>query len=313
MANVALTGVAGYVAPRHLRAIQETGHRLVAAMDPHDSVGVLDGFFPEAAFFTGFERFDRHLEKLRLGPEAGRVGLLAVCSPNHLHDAHVRLALRIGADALCEKPLVLHPHNLDVLADLEAERGRRVYTVLQLRVHPALVALRDRLLREPNRRHRAELTYVTSRGTWYRYSWKGDADRSGGVATNIGIHFFDLLIWLFGPVQRSEVHLSEPGRMAGMLELERADVPWFLSIDPRDLPVEATGPTFRSITVDDEAVEFSGGFDTLHTRVYERVFAGQGFGIEDARPSIELAHRLRTAPVVRPTTEAHPAVLRLGR
>ena len=266
MKNFALTGVAGYIAPRHLQAIRDTGNRLVAAVDPHDSVGVLDAYFPDAAFFTEFERFDRHLEKLRRGPEAGRVDYVAVCSPNHLHDAHVRLALRVGADAVCEKPLVLNPHNLDALAALEGEYGRRIYTVLQLRVHPRLVALRERLLRgdalaspearPPEKRHQVELTYVTSRGLWYRYAWKGDAEKSGGVATNIGIHFFDLLIWLFGPVRHSEVHVSEPARMGGFLELERADVPWFLSIDARDLPEAVRGEqaTYRSITVDGEEV-----------------------------------------------------------
>lgn len=311
MNNFALTGVAGYIAPRHLQAIRDTGGWLVAAVDPHDSVGILDQYFPETAFFTEFERFDRHLEKLRRGPEAERVHYVSVCSPNHLHDAHVRLALRVGAVAICEKPLVLNPHNLDALQDLEAEYGRRIYTVLQLRLHPALVALRERLLSEAKRRHKVALTYVTSRGKWYRYAWKGDPQKSGGVATNIGIHFFDLLIWLFGPVRRSEVHVSEPERMGGFLELERADVSWFLSIDARDLPphVQGVQPTYRSITVDGEEVEFSGGFRDLHTVVYEETLAGRGFGIEDARPSIELVHQLRTARPVRPTGEVHPLLL----
>ncbi len=315
MINVALTGLAGYIAPRHLRAIQETGHRLVAAMDPHDSVGVIDSYFPDAAFFTEFERFDRHLELLRRGPEAERVHLVSVCSPNHLHDAHVRLALRVGADALCEKPLVLNPWNLDQLEELEAEHGQRVWTVLQLRVHPALVALKEALDAQPDVRHRVRLTYVTSRGTWYRYSWKGDPDRSGGVATNIGVHFFDLLMWLFGGVQRSEVHVSEPDRIGGALALERADVEWFLSLDPADLPahVRDVQPTYRSITVDGEEVEFSGGFRDLHTRVYEETLAGRGFGIADARPSIELVHGIRTARPVAPTMEPHPFVTSASR
>ncbi len=309
MSNFALTGLAGYVAPRHLRAIAETGHRLVAAVDPHDSVGVLDQYFPDAAFFTEFERFDRHLEKLRRGPEGERVEWVSVCSPNHLHDAHVRLALRVGAHALCEKPLVLNPWNLDVLRDLEREYERRVHTVLQLRVHPALLALRDRL-RASERRHAVRLTYVATRGRWYHYSWKGDPQRSGGIATNIGIHLFDLLLWLFGGVRRSEVHVAAPDRMGGVLELERADVQWFLSIRADDLPERrADGQTtHRSITVDGEEVEFSGGFRDLHTRVYEETLAGRGFGIEDARPSIELVHALRTAPVVAVPAEAHPLV-----
>ena len=309
MSNFALTGLAGYVAPRHLRAIAETGHRLVAAMDPHDSVGVLDQYFPDAAFFTEFERFDRHLEKLRRGSEGERVEWVSVCSPNHLHDAHVRLALRVGAHALCEKPLVLNPWNLDVLQDLEREYGRRVHTVLQLRVHPALLALRDRL-RASERRHAVRLTYVATRGRWYHYSWKGDPQRSGGIATNIGIHLFDLLLWLFGGVRRYEVHAAAPDRMGGVLELERADVRWFLSIRADDLPgsIADGQTTHRSITVDGEEVEFSGGFRDLHTRVYEETLAGRGFGIEEARPSIELVHALRTAPVVAAPAEAHPLV-----
>lgn len=308
MSNFALTGLAGYVAPRHLRAIAETGHRLVAAVDPHDSVGVLDQYFPEAAFFTEIERFDRHLEKLRRGSEGEPVDWVSVCSPNHLHDAHVRLALRVGAHALCEKPLVLNPWNLDVLQDLEREYERRVHTVLQLRVHPALLALRARLLTS-ERRHSVRLTYVAARGRWYHYSWKGDPQKSGGIATNIGIHFFDLLLWLFGGVRRSEVHAAGIDRMGGVLELERADVQWFLSIDAADLPpVDDRQTTYRSITVDGEEVEFSGGFRDLHTRVYEETLAGRGFGIEDARPSIELVHALRTAPIVATAAEAHPLV-----
>ncbi len=309
--NFALTGAAGYIAPRHLKAIRDTGHRLVAAIDPHDSVGVLDEYFSDVAFFTEFERFDRHLEKLRRGAAAERVDMLSVCAPNHLHDAHIRLALRIGADVICEKPLVLNPWNLDALAQLEGETGGRVYTVLQLRVHPELVALRQRLAHDLRRR-RVVLTYVTARGPWYRYSWKGDSERSGGIATNIGIHLFDLLMWLFGGVDRCELHLAEPTRMAGALRLARADVVWFLSVDQRDLP-HSTAPgrltTLRSITVDDDEVEFSGGFSDLHTLVYERTLAGSGFSIDEARPSVELVHRIRHAPAAAPTGDRHP---RLG-
>jgi len=231
MTNFALTGAAGYVAPRHLKAIQETGSRLVAAVDPHDSVGILDQFFPDSAFFTEIERFDRHLEKLRRGPLENRVHYVSVCSPNYLHDAHIRLALRVGAHVICEKPLVINPWNLDVLAELEQEYERRIFNVLQLRVHPKLIALRERLTKNAGGRHRVRLHYVTSRGTWYRYSWKGDESRSGGIATNIGIHFFDMLIWFFGGVQSSTVRIKEAHRMGGELELERADVEWFLSID----------------------------------------------------------------------------------
>ncbi|MEM1042733.1 MAG: Gfo/Idh/MocA family oxidoreductase [Bacteroidota bacterium] len=308
MKNFALTGVAGYIAPRHLKAIAETGNRLVAAVDPHDSVGILDQHFPQTAFFTEFERFDRHLEKLRRGPESERVDYVTICSPNHLHDAHIRLALRVGADAICEKPLVMNPWNLDVLAELEREYDCcSVHTILQLRVHPALLALREKL-QGSDKRHAVRLSYVTSRGQWYRYSWKGNADKSGGVATNIGIHFFDLLIWLFGGVEESEVHVLEAERAGGFLELQRADVQWFLSIDGNDLPASVKGqqPTYRSITVDGEEVEFSGGFRDLHTVVYEQTLDGQGFGIEDARPSIELVHAIRTAKVETAPTLPHP-------
>lgn len=280
----------------------------MAAVDPHDAVGVVDGYFPEAAFFTEVERFDRHLEKLRRGPEADRVDVVSVCSPNHLHDAHVRLALRVGADAICEKPLVLNPWNLDPLEELEAESGRRVWTVLQLRVHPDLLALKARLDAEPARRRTVRLTYVTGRGTWYRYSWKGDPAKSGGVATAIGVHLFDLLLWLFGSVEGVAVHVREADRAAGTLALVGADVEWLLSIDPADLPEVARGAqtTFREITVDGEAVEFSGGFTDLHTRVYEEALAGRGVGIAGARPAIELVHAIRTAPVRGPRLGGTP-------
>jgi UDP-N-acetyl-2-amino-2-deoxyglucuronate dehydrogenase len=314
MKNFALTGLAGYIAPRHLKAILETGNRLVAAADPHDSVGVLDRFFPEASYFREIERFDRHLEKLRRGPEADRIHYLSICSPNFLHDAHIRLALRAGAHAVCEKPLVINPWNLDALAELEQESGGRVYTVLQLRVHPALLALKEQLNAERGARpHDVLLTYITPRGSWYRYSWKGNPEQSGGIATNIGVHLFDLLLWLFGPVLDMAVHCSEPGRMAGFLELAHARVRWFLSIEGADL-ARANGAvptrTYRSILVDGVEVEFTGGFDDLHTRIYERTLAGEGFGIEAARPSIELVHRIRTAASNRPDGDtAHPALL----
>jgi len=297
MKNFAQTGVAGFVAPRHLKAIHDTGNRLVAAMDPHDSVGLLDKYSLDVRFFTEFERFDRHLEKLRRGPSEGRVDYVSICAPNHLHDAHVRLALRVGADAICEKPLVINPWNLDALHELERETGNRVYTVLQLRLHPSLIALRKELAAAP-RRMRVTLRYVTARGRWYHTSWKGMADRSGGIATNIGIHFFDLLLWLFGSASDVVVRSSSPVQMSGELVLERADVDWFLSIDAADLPAdvrEKGRTTYRSIRVDDHEVEFSEGFGDLHTRVYEEVLAGRGFGIEDARPSIDLVHRIRKA------------------
>jgi UDP-N-acetyl-2-amino-2-deoxyglucuronate dehydrogenase len=304
----AMTGVAGYVAPRHLEAIRATGHRLVAATDPHDSVGVIDRFFPEAAYFTEFERFDRHLERLRRLSDHDRVRMISICAPNHLHDAHVRLALRIGADAICEKPLVLNPWNLDALSGLEEESGQRVWTVLQLRLHPELLGLRARIAASHSR-HAVKVTYVTPRGPWYRYSWKGDVERSGGIMTNIGIHLFDLMLWLFGGVDRAAVHVNEAQRAAGTLTLERADVSWLLSIDRRDLP--STGGTdppssFREIEIDGQCIDFAAGFTHLHTEVYRATMSGGGFGIEDARPSIELVYRLRRAAPISDRSGAHP-------
>lgn len=307
--NFAVVGVAGFIAPRHLKAIQDTGNRLVAAADPSDSVGILDRYFLDVSYFKEIERFDRHLEKRRRGPETDRIHMVSICSPNYLHDAHIRMALRAGADALCEKPLVINPWNLDALEELERETGHSVFTVLQLRVHPSLVALKERLAKEVGGpRHQVLLRYVTGRGNWYHVSWKGAEERSGGLATNIGIHFFDLLMWLFGSVGRNDVHLREPKRMAGSMELERADVSWFLSVDPADLPFDAqpgTRTTYRSITVDGIAVEFTEGFTDLHTRVYQRTLEGQGFRIADARPSIELVHRIRTQPVVLSVSSGH--------
>ncbi len=293
----ALLGVAGYVAPRHLEAIARTGHELVAAMDPHDAAGVLDSYFPQAAFFTEFERFDRHLDKLRRQGQG--IHYLSVCSPNYLHDAHVRYGLRLGADVICEKPLVLNPWNAESLREMERETGKKVYTILQLRLHPALLELRDKLRRErSDEMHEVELTYITSRGKWYYASWKGDPAKSGGIATNIGIHFFDLLGWLFGAVRNNIVHLHTHDRAAGYLELARARVRWFLSIDYDTIPdsVKATGArTYRSITVDGEEIEFSGGFADLHTRSYEAILEGRGFGIEEAAAAIRIACDIRNA------------------
>jgi UDP-N-acetyl-2-amino-2-deoxyglucuronate dehydrogenase len=298
--NFALTGAAGYIAPRHFQAITDTGNRLVAAVDPHDAVGVLDRFGFDVRFFTEIERFDRHLEKLRRGPESDRVHYVSICSPNYLHDAHIRLALRSGAHAICEKPLVINPWNLDALAELERETGGRINTVLQLRLHPDLLALRERLRSEAHAGQQdVVLTYVTARGPWYDVSWKGSEERSGGIVTNIGIHLFDLLLWLFGPVVECQVHLRDTRRIAGSLELERARVRWFLSTDSADLPFvphPGSKTTFRSIAVDGQEVEFSDAFSHLHTRVYDEVLAGRGFGIEDSRPAVELTHRIRQTP-----------------
>lgn len=296
----ALIGVGGFVAPRHLQAIHATGNRLVAACDPNDSVGILDSYSFDVRYFQEIERFDRFLEKSRR-KSTEKVDWVSICSPNYLHDAHARLAMRVDSDVLCEKPLVINPWNLDALAEIEEETGRRVFTVLQLRTHPVLISLRQSLREEEtSSRRNVVLNYVTSRGPWYGISWKGSEERSGGVMANIGIHFFDLLIWLFGSVRGREVHLREQWRAAGSLELEHADVQWFLSVDSRDLPFEPTpggNATWRSITVDGEEVEFTRGFTDLHTRVYEMTLSGRGFGLEDARPSIELVHQLRTDPV----------------
>ena len=308
--NFALTGAGGYVAPRHMKAIKDTGNKIVAAVDPHDSIGILDQFCFDVRFFTEIERFDRYLEKLRRGPEENRVHYVSICSPNYLHDAHCRLALRIGADAICEKPLVINPWNLDALQELENETRRRINTILQLRIHPKLLKLKDTLVKENGgHQHKVCLTYITARGAWYHVSWKGEIEKSGGVSTNIGIHFFDLLLWLFGEVGCCRVYHSDSKRMAGFLELERARVKWFLSVDSSDLPYEpkpGVRSTYRSITIDGEEIEFTDGFADLHTRVYEEILAGRGFGIDAARPSINLVYRIRTTPLSPLDDMAHP-------
>ncbi len=308
--NFAIIGVGGYIAPRHLKAIKDTGNNLIAALDVNDSVGILDRFFPDVPFFTEFERFDRHVEKMRRQGESKCIDYVTVCSPNYLHDAHIRFALRIGANAICEKPLVLNPWNLDALQELERESGRTVNTILQLRVHPALIALRETLQRDPDtKKHEVYLTYITSRGPWYMNSWKGNQERSGGVATNVGIHFFDLLVWLFGGAKTNQVHYSSPSKTGGYLELERAKVSWFLSLDRNDLPDTATEcglSTFRSITVDGKEVEFSEGFTDLHTVVYQETLKGRGFGLEDARAAINIAHDIRVAKPTGISENSHP-------
>jgi UDP-N-acetyl-2-amino-2-deoxyglucuronate dehydrogenase len=309
--NFAVVGVGGYIAPRHLKAIRDSGNQLVAACDPKDSVGVLDQYGFDVRFFTEIERLDRHLEKLRRGPDDKRIHWVSVCSPNYLHDAHCRLGLRTNADVICEKPLVLSPWNIEALEALEGETGRKVFTVLQLRVHPALVELRQKLLASPNAIHDVDLTYITSRGPWYDISWKGDQGKSGGVLTNIGIHFFDLLLWLFGNVEKAQIFVAEDRRIGGFMQLQRARVRWFLSIEKDDLPFTpepGKKSTFRSITVDGAEVEFSEGFGDLHTRVYQETLAGRGFGLSEARPSIELVHRLRSTKVTSADVDAHPMV-----
>lgn len=297
MKNFALIGVAGYIAPRHLQAIRDTGNKLLAALDKSDTVGVMDSYFPEADFFTEFERFDRHLEKLKRTGK--KIDYVSICSPNYLHDSHIRFALRQGANAICEKPLVLNPWNVDALAEIEKETGGRVFNILQLRHHPAITGLREQVLAGPaDKIYDVNLTYMTSRGNWYHISWKGDASRSGGITTNIGIHFFDMLIWVFGPVQGIEVFDLNDESASGFIQLQRARVKWKLSINYMDIPeaVRVAGKrTYRSLTMDGKEIEFSDGFTELHTRTYEAILAGKGFGLEDARPSIDLAYRIRTS------------------
>lgn len=318
MKNFALVGAGGYIAPRHMKAIRDTGNRLVAACDPADSVGILDSYSYDIAFFTEFERFDRHAEKLRRQGEDKRIHFVSICSPNYLHDAHIRLALRIGADAICEKPLVLNPWNLDALLELEKETGRKVYNILQLRVHPAIIELREKVRNTPpGTCYDIDLTYITSRGRWYFTSWKGDSHKSGGVATNIGVHFFDMLMWIFGGVKHHEVHYGDERKMAGYLELEKAKVRWFLSIDKDNLPedVKLSGKTtFRSLTMNGEEFEFSEGFTDLHTVVYREILAGRGFGMEDARSAINLVYELRNAiPTLATNNHSHPYVEKLTK
>jgi UDP-N-acetyl-2-amino-2-deoxyglucuronate dehydrogenase len=314
--NFALIGAAGFIAPRHMQAIKDTGNRLVAALDKSDSVGILDKYFDDVDFFTEFERFDRHIEKLRRLDQGKEIHYVTICSPNYLHDAHIRFALRVGAEAVCEKPLVLNPWNLDALKELEQESGRRIFTILQLRVHPALISLKEKIEKEyAGKKYDIDLTYITSRGKWYFYSWKGNIQNSGGVATNIGIHFFDMLIWIFGKVEHSDVHYMDEKKVGGYLELEKARVRWFLSLDKADVPAEALkkgNATFRSVTLNGQEVEFSGGFSDLHTVVYQRLLAGKGFGIEDARASINLAYQIRNAhPTGLKKDFSHPMLSRI--
>ena len=297
MKNFALIGAAGYVAPRHLKAIKDTGNDLVAALDPFDSVGILDSYFPDADFFVEFERFDRHIEKLKR--QGRQIDYVTVCSPNYLHDAHIRFGLRHGANVICEKPLVLNPWNVDALAEIEAETGRRVYTILQLRLHPSVIALKEMVTKaKDDKRFDVDLQYITARGSWYDFSWKGDVNKSGGIATNIGVHFFDMLLWVFGKCEENIVEYHHGHGAAGYLKLERADVRWRLSIDEKDLPesAQAAGKrTFRSTLIDGRSFEFSDGFADLHTKCYEKVIAGSGFGLESARAAIEVVYQIRNS------------------
>jgi UDP-N-acetyl-2-amino-2-deoxyglucuronate dehydrogenase len=308
-ASFALAGAAGFIAPRHLKAIKETGNTLVAALDPHDNVGVMDSYFPECDFFTEPERFDRHLDKLHR--EGQGVDYVSICSPNYLHDAHIRMALRNGAHAICEKPIVLNPWNVDALSTIESETGRRVFTILQLRHHPAIIALRERHSGPGAGARKADIdvTYITSRGKWYHRSWKGNLEKSGGIATNIGVHFFDMLGWIFGSMRSSVVHRRQDDCAAGVLELERARVRWFLSVNAEHLPEaqRAKGQrTFRSIAVDGAELEFSEGFTDLHTVSYREILAGRGYGLRDARDSIEIVQQIRGCQLSPLADDFHP-------
>lgn len=295
MKNFALIGAAGYIAPRHLQAIRDTGNNLVAALDKFDSVGIMDSYFPHADFFTEFERFDRHLDKLKRTGQ--KIDYVSICSPNYLHDSHIRFALRHQADAICEKPLVLNPWNVDALLDIEKETGKKVNTILQLRLHPNIIQLKKEIEAAPSDKiFDVTLTYITSRGKWYHHSWKGDEMKSGGIATNIGIHFFDMLLWVFGEKKGLKITSYEADKASGILELKRARVKWMLSIDENDVPAEAKAKgkrTFRSLQMNGNEIEFSDGFTELHTKSYAEILAGRGFGLAEARPSIELAHEIR--------------------
>ncbi len=306
--NFGIIGVAGYIAVRHLHAIKETGNNLLASLDKFDSVGRIDSYFPESDFFVEFERFDRHFDKLKR--TGTKIDYVSICSPNYLHDSHIRFALRHQAEAICEKPIVLNPWNIDALQEIENETGRKIYTVLQLRLHPKILELREKIRNGPKDKiYDIDMTYVTSRGNWYSISWKGDIQKSGGVATNIGIHFFDMLSWIFGDTRKNIVHISKPDKAAGYLELENARVRWFLSLDYNDIPDSAkkTGKrTFRSITVNGEEIEFSEGFGDLHTLTYREILAGRGFGLKEARQSVETAYTIRNAKPVGLQGDYHP-------
>jgi UDP-N-acetyl-2-amino-2-deoxyglucuronate dehydrogenase len=299
MKNFALIGAAGYIAPRHLKAIKDTNNTLIAALDKFDSVGVMDSYFPNADFFTEFERFDRHVEKLRRNQIP--LDYVSICTPNYLHDSHIRMALRRGADAICEKPLVLNPWNIDALKEIERESGQKINTILQLRLHPSIIALKKKVDAENKKeKYDVDLRYITSRGNWYDISWKGDESKSGGIATNIGVHFFDMLYWIFGDVQENIVHTREKDKASGYLEFKNARVRWFLSINENDLPKEIKEKgqrTFRSITIDNQELEFSSGFTDLHTSSYQEILKGNGFGLKDSEESIKIVHQIRNMAI----------------
>lgn len=310
--NFALIGASGYIAPRHMKAIMETGNELVAALDPYDGIGIMDSHFPQASFFTEFERFDRFVDKYHRENEK-KIDYIGICSPNYLHDSHIRFALRSGCEAICEKPLVLNPHNLDQLKAIESETEKKVNTILQLRLHPAIIALKKKVSKElkenPSKMYDIDLTYLTSRGKWYFISWKGNEDKSGGIASNIGVHFFDMLSWIFGEVQENIVHVKKPDTNAGLLRLKNATVRWFLSVNYDNLPKEIREQgqtTFRSIAVNGDEIEFSGGFKDLHTTSYEEILKGNGFGLDDAYGSIDIVSQIRNINPIGLKGEYHP-------
>lgn len=307
MKTFGIIGVAGYIAVRHLKAVKETGNDVVAALDNFDSVGIMDSYFPNADFFTEFERFDRHVDKLKR--HGSPLDYVSICSPNYLHDSHIRFAIRQGANAICEKPLVLNPWNVVGLMELEEETGQKIYNILQLRYHPTILELKRKIEQQPDKIHDIDLTYITSRGKWYHFSWKGDPLKSGGIATNIGIHFFDMLTWIFGDVEQNITHKLTDTDAAGMLLLKNARVRWFLSVDYENVPekIKEKGQrTYRSITVDGEEIEFSGGFTDLHTKSYEEILAGNGYGPADAKTSIQIVHDIRNARISSLTDDYHP-------
>ena len=311
MKNFALIGAAGFIAPRHIQAIKDTGNNLVAALDKHDSVGILDSYFPDTHFFTEFERFDRYVDLLNR--KGTKIDYVSVASPNYLHDSHIRFGLRIGADTICEKPLVVNPWNIDGLKIIEEKTGNKVFNILQLRLHPDIIALKESVKKileiDPNKIFNVDLTYLTSRGPWYFASWKGEENKSGGIVANIGIHFYDMLIWIFGSLKSNTVNLLQPDSASGYLEFQSARVRWFLSINDKYIPEDIKGlgqRTYRSITMDGREIEFSNNFKNLHTASYQRILEGSGFGLEDALPSIELVHSIRTSSIVGKIGDYHP-------
>lgn len=309
MKNYALIGVSGYIAPRHLTAIKNNGGNLVAALDKNDSAGIIDGCFPDADFFVESERFDRHIYKLKYDKNIS-LDYVSICTPNYTHDAYIRMALRWGADAICEKPLVLNPWNIDALKSIELETGKNIYNILQLRMHKTIIDLKNKIDKAPSDKiHDIDLTYITSRGKWYYTSWKGDVLKSGGIATNIGVHFFDMLSWIFGDVKKNTIHVHEHDRASGYLEFQKAKVRWFLSIDYDVLPdeIKAKGQTtYRSITIEGKELEFSGGFTDLHSKVYKGILDGNGYGLEDARQAIEIVHEIRNSSAIGLVGDYHP-------